>query len=251
MNDFATSAGHWYTLDGEPCYEVKARDGSTRPTTLRDARKMALVPSVTTIIRQAAAPTLERWKRDQVLLAALTLPRMPNEPEADWLRRVEQDSQEQGRKAANRGTLIHGAIERHYRNEMPDPEWFDWVKVARKVIDDNCGANAWHAERSFAHPLGYGGKTDLHSDRWLIDFKTKDGVESARLYDEHLMQLAAYRRALAPTAQAGILFIDRAHPICLFVEAEEPALVSGLRMFDCLLGFWQAKTGHYPMRAAA
>ena len=35
---------HWYKQDGGPQYTVKAKDGSDRPTTLRDARKMDLVP---------------------------------------------------------------------------------------------------------------------------------------------------------------------------------------------------------------
>ena len=35
---------HWYQQDGSPQYTVKAKDGSDRPTTLRDARKMNLVP---------------------------------------------------------------------------------------------------------------------------------------------------------------------------------------------------------------
>jgi hypothetical protein len=104
--DFATQAGHWYALNGEPRYTIKGANGRERNTTLADARKLQLVPSVTTIIRMAAAPALEKWKRDQVLLAALTLPRRDGEPEADWLRRVEQDSQEQGKQAAERGTAI-------------------------------------------------------------------------------------------------------------------------------------------------
>lgn len=251
MTDFATSAGHWYSQDGTPCYTTLSKDGTERPTTLRDARKLGLVPSVTTIIRQAAAPALEKWKRDQLLMAALTLPRRPHEPEAEWLRRVEQDSQEQGRKAADRGTEIHGAIERMYRGEFAAPEFNAWRDIVAHHLDKHCGARQWSPERSFAHPLGYGGKVDLHSAEWVIDFKTKDGVEGSKLYDEHLMQLAAYRRALCPQARAGILFVDRNEPICLFVEAEEESLVSGLRMFDCLLGFWQARTGYYPMKVAA
>jgi hypothetical protein len=252
MTEFATSAGHWYTLDGEPCYTIVGKNGAERNTTLRDARTMALVPSVTTIIRQAAAPALEKWKRDQLLMAALTLPRTPNEPEAEWLKRVERDSQEQGRKAADRGTAIHGSLERHYRGEMPDEEHWEWVKVCRTHLENVCGHNLiWKPERSFAHPLGYGGKVDLHCAEWIIDFKTKDGVEGSKLWDDHYMQLAAYRRALCPNARAGILFVDRTQPICLFVEAEADKMASGLVMFDSLLAFWQAKTGYYPMRAAA
>jgi hypothetical protein len=225
MTEFATSAGHWYTLDGEPCYTIVGKNGAERNTTLRDARTMALVPSVTTIIRQAAAPALEKWKRDQLLMAALTLPRMPNEPEAEWLKRVERDSQEQGRKAADRGTAIHGSLERHYRGEMPDEEHWDWVKVCRTHLENVCGHN--------------------------LIWKPEDGVEGSKLWDDHYMQLAAYRRALCPNARAGILFVDRTQPTCLFVEAEADKMASGLVMFDSLLAFWQAKTGYYPMRAAA
>jgi hypothetical protein len=92
--EWATESMHWYDKAGRPCYEVERADKKgMRPTTLRDARKMNLVPSVTSIIKCAAAPQLEKWKRDQVLIAALTLPRMPEESEQSWLARVEQDWQ--------------------------------------------------------------------------------------------------------------------------------------------------------------
>ena len=55
----------------------------------------------------------------------------------------------------------------------------------------------WNAERSFASPLGYGGKTDLYSQQWVIDVKTKDGnLEDAKTWDDHALQLAAYRHGL-------------------------------------------------------
>ena len=89
----ASESMHWYGRDGSPQYQLIGANGKERPPTLRDARKLGLVPSVTSIIRCAAAPGLERWKQEQVLMAALTLPRNPDEPEAIWLRRVMQDSQ--------------------------------------------------------------------------------------------------------------------------------------------------------------
>ena len=187
MGDFATASGHWYKPDGEPAYTIKGANGAMRATTLRDARKLGLLPSVTTIIRCAAAPGLEQWKRNQLLLAALTLPRRENELEVDWLRRVEQDSQETGRKAADKGTAIHAAIEQHYRGQAPEQDYWDHVKVSAAALLDRCGEQAWHAERSFAFG-GYAGKTDLHSDAWVIDVKTKDGDGPHELYDEHLMQ---------------------------------------------------------------
>ena len=56
--------------------------------------------------------------------------------------------------------------------------------------------NDWVAEKSFAHPLGFGGKCDLHSPSTgiIVDYKTKDGdfSDGKRLhYDQH-WQLAAY-----------------------------------------------------------
>ena len=83
---------HWYRKDGAPQYTVKAKDGSDRPTTLRDARKMSLVPSVTTILKIAAKPGLEAWKQEQMLLAALTLPRLDGESEKDMVARIVADS---------------------------------------------------------------------------------------------------------------------------------------------------------------
>lgn len=244
---FATAAGHWYSLTGEPMYTIVGKNGKQRNTTLRDARELSLVPSVTTIIRMAAAPALEKWKRNQVLLAALTLPRRQDEPESDWLRRVEQDWQEQGRAAADRGTAIHAAIEKHYRGEPPTDELWPYVKAASAVMLDACGEQAWNAERSFAHPLGYGGKTDLHSAEWVNDVKTKDGdvgESKQSTWDEHAMQLAAYRRGLGVhTARCGILFVGRDVPSAQFVEIPEPELVKGLAMFDALLAYWYASTG--------
>jgi hypothetical protein len=244
-NDFATSSGHWYKLDGSPCYEVpnKSKPGEMRNTTLRDAKVLKLVPSVTGIIRMAAAPALERYKRNAVLMSALTLPRIDGESEKDWLARVEQDWQEHGRQAAERGTQIHGAIEQFYRGNDFDIEYEKYVFSAVGAIEENSPQQSWSAERSFAHQLGYGGKTDLHSDEWVVDIKTKDGdLTDVEVYDDHALQLAAYRRGLGKdSARCGILFVRRDVPEAKFIEIPEPDLVRGLGMFDCLLKFWQIK----------
>lgn len=240
---FAAESGHWYQADGSACYTVVGKNGKERPTTLRDARTMGLVPSVTGIIKMAAAPALERWKRNQVLLAALTLPRIDGESETGWLARVEQDWQQQGRAAADRGTAIHGAIEKFYRGLDDDRGFIEYAHAAHFHITQSCGVQNWSAERSFAHPLGYGGKTDLHSSEWVIDVKTKDGdLSKVELYDDHHMQLSVYRRGLLlPTARCGILFVSRDTPVAKFIEVPEEDLVRGEKMFDALLTFWKAK----------
>lgn len=248
---FAKESSHWYAPDGTPAYTIIGANGNERATTLRDARKLGLLPSVTGIIRMAAAPQLEKWKRNQVLLSALTLPRMPDEPEAEWLKRVERDWQEQGRAAADRGTAIHAAVEKHYRGETPDLDLWEWVKAARDTITAATDpVEVWHAERSFATPIGYGGKVDLHNLGWVVDVKGKEGdpTESApALFDEHLMQLAAYRVGLGVAdARAGILFIGRDVPKARFVEASADDLRKGWGMFKALLDYWCAKNGYFP-----
>jgi len=251
-------SGHWYTIDGLPCYEVKAKDGNLRPTTLRDARKLNLVPSVTTISKCAAAPGLENWKAQQVLLAALTLPKIEGEAEDAYIRRIMDDSRETARKAAERGTAIHAAIQGHYEGIPPHEDYWPHVKATADLIAANFGNHAWKAEESFAHPAGFGGKCDLSGQDLVIDFKTKEfGPDDAKrlAWDEHAMQLAAYRVGLGmPDAKCANVFISTTHPghVALHVWAEDE-LLKGWQCFLALLTYWQARNGYMPVfdKAAA
>jgi len=259
----ASEAGHWYDVTGKPVYEVQAANGSPRPTTLRDARKLNLCPSVTGIIRCAAAPGLEKWKAEQLLLAALTLPRRQDEPESDWLDRVRTDSQEQARNAAERGTAIHAAIQGYYEGKPVPDEYRPHVQGAVKAI------NEWHkswpiwggkepefagmeAEQSFAHPSGFGGKTDLfgHAPGWVLDFKSKEFGPDTKLqtWDEHAMQLSAYREGLnLPKAVGAICYVSATVPgLAKVMVIGEPELQQGWEMFRSLLFYWQAKNNYRP-----
>ena len=131
VKEKVAESGHWYTKEGTPAYTTIGKTGE-RPTTLRDARKLGLLPSVTTIIGQLSKAGLNTWLQQQVLLAALTLPRLPDEPEADWLARVMQDSKAQGRDAADRGTAIHAVIQSYFEQVyLPTkPAYLDAVDKA-------------------------------------------------------------------------------------------------------------------------
>ena len=65
-NKFTSESGHWYTQEGEPMYTIIGANGKERNTTLRDAKKENLVPSVTTILGMIAKPSLENWKINQI-----------------------------------------------------------------------------------------------------------------------------------------------------------------------------------------
>ena len=240
----AAESTHFYTREGKPAYTVTAKAGHQRPTTLADARKLSLVPSVTTIIQCASRPALERWKCEQMMLAALTLPRMPDEPEKDWIGRVWDDSRETGRKAAERGTAIHAAIQGAYEGEPIPPEFHLHVRAAENAVSEWM-KGPWIAEQSFACPLGYGGKIDLSHQWAAIDFKTKEFSADSKLetYSEHAMQLAAYRHGLnIPTARCAIVYVSVNNPgLSRLIEIPEDELQSGFRMFLGLLQYWSAK----------
>lgn len=248
----ASEGGHWYGRDGTPRYEVPAKDGSMRPATLRDARKFGWYPGVTSIIKCAAAPGLERWKQDQVLMAALTLPRLPDEMDEAFCLRVIQDSQEQARKARERGTEIHAAIQGYYEGTPPSEEMWPFVQGVTARITDHFGERQWITEKPVAHVLGFGTKSDLHAPGFVLDFKGSEFDETTaadlKTWDEHAMQLGATREALyMPAARAAIVYVSRTVPgLARIIEVEEEHLQRGWDMFRGLLNYWKASRGYYP-----
>lgn len=252
----AAESSHWYTQDGMPAYTVKAKAGHDRATTLRDARKLELVPSVTTIIKAAAAPALEVWKQNQVLLAALTLPKELDETDDEWCKRIMADSKEHAINAAAKGTEIHAAIQGVFEGKNPPPEYEPHVVSVDNSLEEwasALGAN-WEPEVSFAHPMGFGGKCDLSAEccagNFVVDFKTKEFAPDDKLktWANHAMQLAAYRIGLdLPDARCAILYVSVSNPgHAQLVEIKEDELQRGWAMFEALLNYWKAQKKFEP-----
>jgi len=82
----------------------------------------------------------------------------------------------------------------------------------------------------------------------VIDFKTKEFTDPKKVeaYDEHLMQLAAYRIGLnLPKARCANVFVSVTEPGLVVVkEWEQEELERGWVMFESLLNYWQAKNKH-------
>lgn len=241
----ASEGGHFYDRQGKPVYEVPRADGKgTRPATLADARKLNLVPGVSGIISCAAKPGLIRWQQEQVLHAALTLPVIHGESEKSYLARILSDAHEQARKAAERGTAIHAAIQGYYEGNRFSGEFEPYVEAAVGAIVKRYGEHPWIAEQSFASPLGYGGKIDLHCDTVLLDFKTKEFEEPINLWwPEQCMQLAAYRKGLAlgrPITIANV-FVSTKKPGLVHIHEwkDEDRLLAWDKFYH-LLKYWQA-----------
>jgi hypothetical protein len=245
----ASESQHWYDKSGRPMYTVKAKDGTDRPTTLRDARKHGYLPSVTTIMGVMAKPGLESWKMNQMMMAALTLPRADGEPEDQFISRIQKDSKEQAKQAAERGTAIHESLEKFYEGVMTSTHAEHQAGVD-KAVREAFGDPEWHTETAFAAKYGYGGKIDLYSkdgDGIVLDFKTKEFTNGAdiALYDELPMQLVAYAMGLdIPHARCANVFVSVTQPGLVYVkEWTKEELNRAWRMFDALLVFWYAKTG--------
>ena len=243
MADFASEGGHYYMPNGDPFYTLIGKNGKERNVTLRDARPVGAVPSVTGILKMADKPALTKWFVKQAVMASLTLPRIAGESDDDYIARILTDSRQEGVDARDVGTEIHGAIE---RKDTKGP-WAAWVNAAYCAI--SLGDVEWSAEKSFAHPAGYGGKVDLHCRTWVIDVKTKSGpADGRKLWDEELMQLAAYRYGLGlPQARCGILHVDRNQPTAELIEADAEELERAWGMFLGLLSYWKYKNKYDPM----
>ena len=241
-------SGHWYTKQGLPAYTTIGKTGE-RPTTLRDARKAGFLPSTTTIINIMSKAGLDTWKQQQVLLSALTLPREPQESEQEWLARVMKDSRETGYQAANRGTAIHGIIQNWFE-QVYMPERPSYLDAIDKTLKDAFGDQVWLSEKSFAHPLGFGGKCDLMAKPingqglgFCIDFKTKDtDLDKVDVYFEHELQLASYREGLnLPNARCAIVFVNGTTNQVKLIEIEESNLQKSWDCFQHLLRVYQIK----------
>ena len=247
VKEKVVESGHWYTKEGTPAYTTIGKTGE-RPTTLRDARKEGLLPSVTTIINLLSKAGLDTWKQQQVLLAALTLPRLPTESEQEWLSRVMQDSKATGREAADRGTKIHGIIQSFFE-QVYMPEKPAYVDAVVNALEAQYGFQLWVSEKSFGHPIGYGGKVDLMAKKtvgtggFVVDFKTKDtDLDKVDVYFEHEMQLAAYREGLGiPNAKCAIVFVNGTTNQVKLVEVQEEQLQKGWECFEHLLRVYQIK----------
>lgn len=209
---------HWYTHTGSALHYVKAAAGHMRATTLRDARKLNLVPSVMTILSIIEKVGLIKWQVDQGILAALTLGRNPDEKDEDFLKRLYTDSRKQVMDAADMGERIHDACEKHITGKPVDTKYLPHaIAVSDKIHENFPNIKDWVTERSFAHPLGFGGRVDLHSPSTgiVIDFKGKDfsPTEKKVLAFEQHYQLGGYQIGLGLPLNWGMnIFFSRNHP---------------------------------------
>jgi len=231
---------HWYTADGRAPTMVDYADPrkGQRKATLRDARKYGWAPGVTDVLKVLDKPGLNNWRVEQAVLVARRL--IENEP--DLLRLPEEAFLGLVRSAEDTskrdiGVEIHKDIERAIKGEPHGNR-----HIVNRVLE-TLPAETFSSEVAvYAKPnRAYGGTIDLLGAEWIIDIKTKETLGDRMVWDEHHMQLAAYRYALLHQGQGTLrcanLFVDYTGDVEL-IEHEDDELARGLGMFTTALELW-------------
>lgn len=259
MSQNAQEGGHWYTRDGKPMYEVPTAKGDRmRPTTVRDARKLDLVPSVTTIINQLAKPALDRWRLNELLHAVLNygLPEDKDEEALSyWKSSVITMSKEKMVTARDEGTKIHGIIEQYLTDGKTeiDEVYRDRVRAVESFMREY-GMTDTDPEESFACSMfgGYGGKVDAVSSKAniVIDFKTTDfeivngkimkkGKRADLHRFDHVLQLVAYGWGLRLSKPNLLnIFISTSTNAVVCHEWSEEDKIKAGEIFENLTRMW-------------
>lgn len=256
--------GHWYHTNGEPCHFMPKKDGSgNRQTTLRDARQLNLLPSVTTILKSLAKPQLMDWIIEQNVLAAVTTPRKEGETVDEFVKRImAQDAKAETDAARDRGTEMHAAMELLFQGRGAEvaPEILPWVQPAYEAINIRRMRHYSATIESVIVGDGYAGKMDLQQieqdgNLWLWDWKTCKKLPSCA-YPEARLQLSAYAQAVFMKGEmqpnqirTGNVYISTVEQGKFVVcEHTEPWPDTYLRGFLPLLTHWCWATGYKPQQ---
>ena len=229
-----------------------------RPSTLRDARKYEWVPSVSTVWGDIVSRhMLNKWIQTELMKALheqikLNSTDVLSFENVEKLARSEFNKKQQ--KVMNRGTDIHDHLERYFKKEKVAEEFKPLCQGVEAKLNEVCGPQEWEVEQSFSHPLGYGGRTDLSNDEWIVDFKTKEFPDNPdvkkMVYDDHGVQLAAYDQGIPVNGLTGSrrllnLFIDvgEGHRV---LEWEHEDIPRFREMFNSALSLWKLTKKYNP-----
>lgn len=247
---------HWYACDGTPMYSVIAKSTSQpRPTTLADARKLNLLPSVTTILKILHKQALVDWLIEQACLAVLTTPRPAEEPLDAFVERIlhtEKVQDQEAQAARELGTDMHNGLESLSKGEQIDEELRPWIEPAYKHLREICPRVI--AVESIVCGSGYAGKIDFIGDasthELVVDFKTSKKLPEKSSWHEHRLQLAAYANA---RKNGTPRFIKTANLYISTVDQGKYAYFENIPWqadyengFAPLVKHWQWSTGYHP-----
>ena len=192
--------GHWYTREGKAKHTMpRAKGDGERNTTLRDAKKHGLYPSVTTLLGLFAKPGLQRWKDDQLLRVAFDNPPKLDESYEGYANRCLVMHEKPVEEAASFGTKVHDAIEAYFEGTHIPDELLGYIQPALDWKQEN-QLTFTHRERLLVnHDYGFAGTVDIvgrgsENQQFILDWKTRKTKEGQKItsYDFQIHQIAAY-----------------------------------------------------------
>jgi hypothetical protein len=263
--------------------EMKTKPGQFRNTSLADARKLGLLPSVTNIIGLLDKPQLTAWKIEQAILAAVTMPKHDwdiKDPE-EICRDILQASKEETEVARVFGQAMHGAVENFVcTGEEPDnpdlipyfEHFKDWWE---REVEDVYISEKTVVGYGYAGRLDFKGRLRSHGVS-ICDFKTRKRLAPSvaakkkgelgkfSTYAEDCIQLTAYE-----DAEGGLNNLEdpldetpkTENLVSVFLDSREPSPVEVhvwseedkhryRRAFSSLCHLWQSIKGYDPTEVA-
>lgn len=222
------------------CHWYSCRDQAPSPqhdADLRVARKCNLYPSVTTIIKdEFKNDFLERWKTNELLVAAAGTFKQPHENDDQYCQRIYDLSMEKATTAANFGKELHDAIE-HYPQLPLNTSLSGWIDRFGGWYELNVERPIRREAILYDHDLGVAGRCDFigqgkgqfEGKRILPDWKTQGvkrddkGRKKPMFYESWPRQLAFY--AVCDAKETGTF--PQEIPVCISVildstEPDEP-----------------------------
>lgn len=230
--------GHYYTLDGDACHTQATKTGAknkTRPTTVKDARKLKLLPSVTTVMEDITKGAFADWGKRNVLRIAGGIPLIDCENVQEWIGEILKIDNKERDDTFKFGTAIHHEIEVALNHGEWDEALNDYVCPALDAVWAMDLQEMATESVTVNSEIGYAGCVDLSG--WMqdkesmveiptvpviVDFKTKKTKvgEKIDVSETYPWQLAAYhvskfgkgQREVHPLAKAALVFISSTEP---------------------------------------
>lgn len=219
----------------------KMPDGTTstmRNATLGDAKKMGLLVSNTTILKDtyATSPQLTDWQKDQVLNACIEFPfdraKTPEEIEA-YKGMILAKANELRDFTADRGKFIHACINRFIvtGTMTDDPVCNHAIEQLKTYFINKHVVKATSEKRLGSRKIGFAGTPDIYcntqeSNDIIIDMKSTNFKSFDKPYPSWKLQLGGYRilTQSAPGTELVQMVIDRDTGDALFLPHDDPDL---------------------------
>jgi hypothetical protein len=202
-------SNHWYTRTGESAHTQPTKAGAKnamRATTIKDAKKLDLLPSVSSILKVVHNSPLERWKLNQVAKACAENPIHPLEHESidTYVNAMIAKAFEETSKAADLGTRIHAAIEAFLTNSDSNDSEANIYAINAINRIKGLGLSIVASEVGVvSDEYGYAGRTDIAftadggMTTGILDFKSTKTKEGEPVIEKqgYAAQIAAYHNA--------------------------------------------------------